>query len=179
MRLLIHLDRKLEQIISLYLVLMSSIFLPQAVAADGSSRQDVRIVKAGIEYKLEQAESFLDLGRYQHVQRLLEPMVYPEGNATDLNSSIAYGSLIPNDWKQRIVKTLLSSYWEQGNDEALLHLASNLENRDEEKVWNCRVFERNLEAERASSCWNSIGEIERSKRASRIGGLLSLMKKVD
>lgn len=146
-----------------------------AEARDTVPTSDLRILSEGIGYKIDQAGSLLRYGKYDQVQYILEPMVYPGGDIANYRKSIFASSLISSEWKNKIITTLLQSYWEQGNDEALQTLAVKLENVDEQVVWTCRILERQLSASKASECWNSLHEIGRSKRSARIDGLMGLI----
>ena len=169
----IFLQTHLSKILLVGLLIFSNIVF----SMDAEDYQEIEETKAEAELRaieveftlmLDKAQAYLKTAEYTKVQKILEPVIFPDVTIDSYNVSSIHHLDDDHEIKNGLIQTLLASYWEQGDNQLLLTFASKLKNDDEITVWKCRVFDRTSKFETAADCWNSVGEIERSKRSSRL-----------
>lgn len=121
--------------------------------------------------RLHAAQRAVQLGEYQVAEAILANYVY---RTKEGRLKLRYWGVSSKSRKLAIdvVSQLL---WETGRDDTSLQFSDDYLSGDERKTVHCRVAERQKRFDDAATCWNEMGQIDRSERVIRSKAALKIL----
>lgn len=111
-------------------------------------------------------------GNFKYAERLLADYMYRDKEGELRFKSLGVSSLV----EKQAIDSVALLLWDTARDATLEKFANRYLDGYERDVMLCRLAERNAVYEKAYSCWNELGDVDRAQRTIRTESALRILK---
>lgn len=123
------------------------------------------------EAQIKAAEIAVTTGNFASAEKLMAPYLYRDATGELVMHYLGVSS----DANKSAVDTVALLLWDTGRDATLESFAKRYLRGYERQVMLCRLAERQASYDKAYSCWNGEGDVDRARRVIRTESALKIL----